>query len=166
MKPTLLLSALLSCFVLQGNAQESVPASPAATSYATQGNVAQNKSVYDQEMERAAFEARKVKELKAAIASQSFGPPPAPITSASQYLAANRPPVPPPSQAPAAERPAAEVPTFNTAPSSPAPSSSAPPRSSSPNAGVPDFELPQKQERSFFKWLKNKKEEPQYEDLP
>ncbi|MEM1440695.1 MAG: hypothetical protein AAGF67_00030 [Verrucomicrobiota bacterium] len=165
MKPTFLLSALLSCFVIQGNAQESVPATAPTNSYATQGNVSQNRSIYDQEMQRAAVEARKMKELKAAIASQSFGPPPATITTASQFLAANPPAVPPAPQSSEVERSAAYVPEFDN-PETSSSAGSTPSRPVESSGAVPDFELPEKQERSFFKWLKNKKDEPEFEGLP
>lgn len=170
MKPNLILSALLSCFVISGNAQESVP----ITSYGTQGNAAQNRSVYELELQRAAQEARRMKELKAAMASSGFAPPP-PITTASQFLAANRPPMPPPSEAsdaPEGERPAAYVPEFESRPTTPsrpvsAPSRpvSTPSRPVSGGGGEPSFALPEK-ERSFFKWMKGKKAEDEGADLP
>lgn len=157
MKPTFLLSALLSCFLISGNAQESAPA---PINYGTQGNAAQNRSVYEIELQRAAQEARRMKELKAAMASSAFAPPP-PITTADQFLAANRPPMPPPSEKPEVERREAYVPEFET-PSTP---SSVPSRPVEPSGNTASFEMPEK-ERSFFKWIKGKKDDDSISDLP
>ncbi len=101
-----------------------------------------------------------MKELKAAMASTAFAPPPA-ITTASQFLAANRPPMPPPSENPEIERSEAYVPEFET-PSTP---SSVPSLPVEPSGNTPSFEMPEK-ERSFFKWMKGKKEDDAVSDLP
>jgi hypothetical protein len=159
MKPTFILLALLSCFVIPGNAQESAPVS-APVNYGTQGNVAQNRSLYELELQRAAQEARRMKELKAAIASTGFAPPPT-ITTASQFLAANRPPMPPPSEQPEVERSEAYVPDFEN----PTRPSSVPSRPVQPSGNTPNFEMPEK-ERSFFKWIKGKKDDDSVSDLP
>ncbi|MDF1658462.1 MAG: hypothetical protein P1U58_12680 [Verrucomicrobiales bacterium] len=155
MKPTLILSALLSCFVISGNAQEPAPVS-GPVNYSTQGNASQNRSVYELELQRAAQEARRMKELKASIAASAFGPPP-PITSADQFLATNRPPTPPPSEEPEGEGSAAEVPEFENA--------SVPSRPVEASGNIPTFEMPEK-ERSFFKWMKGKKNDDSAIELP
>lgn len=140
MKSRLSLLALLSCFAVAGNAQDAVP-----QAYITQGNVQQNKSTYDNEMQRAAQEARRLKELKAAMASSGAGPAPV-FTTAEEFLAANRPPMPPPSSEPRPSpvRRDAYVPDFDDS------------GSSSGAGGGTSPEMPVK-ERSFFKWLKSKK---------
>ncbi|MDF1824331.1 MAG: hypothetical protein P1U68_06795 [Verrucomicrobiales bacterium] len=137
MKRLLSFLALLSCFAFTGNAQESVP-----QTYVTQGNVQQNKSIYENEMQRAALEARRLKELKAAMASSGANPAPV-YTTAEEFLAANRPPMPAPSEPrPAPVRRDAYVPDFDVSESNP--------------DGGSSVEMPEK-ERSFFKWLKGKK---------
>lgn len=139
MKSLLYSLASLSCFVFSGNAQDAVP--PA---YVTQGNVQQNRSTYENELQRAAQEARQKKELMASMAASGGTAPPV-ITTAEQFLAADRPPMPAPSEPrPAPVRGEAYVPSFDA------------PSTNTGSTPAGSFEMPEK-ERSFFKWLKTKK---------
>lgn len=103
MKSTLPFVLGISCFVLSGNSQdegETVSYGPAATAYNTQGNVAYNRSQAERELDRAAQEARALKELMYSRAALNGTPPPPPPRTAAEFLAANKPPPPPPSDSP------------------------------------------------------------------
>lgn len=106
----------VSLFPFVGNGQDSGTAaapSSAATAYGTQGNAALNKTLHERELMQAAQEARQLKELKAAMAAQSSYAHPQTFLTAEQFLAANRPPMPPPSESPPVQR-SSYVPEFQT----------------------------------------------------
>lgn len=88
--------------------EEAVPAL-----YRNQANVAQSKMLNDRELAQAARDARIDKELKAAMAAQGMSARP-PITTAAQFMEANKPPPAPPSDTPRPEprRGGYDVPAF------------------------------------------------------
>ncbi len=78
--------------------EEAVPAL-----YRHQANVEQSKMMHDRELAQAARNARIDKELKAAMAAQGMSARPPVITTAAQFLEANKPPPAPPSDTPRPE---------------------------------------------------------------
>lgn len=83
--------------------------------YAAQGNVAMNKTLHEAELQRAAHASRQQKALKEAMAAYTQRPQT--ITTAEQFLAANRPPAMPPREGDAGMSPvrtSTYVPEFET----------------------------------------------------
>ena len=123
MKKTIQLVVGVSCIACLGNAQDAGvtgASAPTLTGYTGTGNVAQNRAMWEADLQRAAVEARKDKELKAAMAAQA--PRQVVYRTAADFMAANRPPSLPPSERPAPTRRQEYVPEFEDTPSqAPAP---------------------------------------------
>lgn len=106
----------VTLFTALGNAQDdAAPDSASAPSpgSAARGNVAMSKARHEVDLQRAALTSREQKALKEAMAA--YAPKPAPITTAEQFLAANRPPAAPPREGDSAfsrVRTSTEVPEF------------------------------------------------------
>ena len=133
--------------------------------YRNQANVAQSKMMNDRELAVATRNARIEKELKAAIAAQGMSARPPVITTAAQFLEANKPSPAPPSDTPRPEpnRGGDYVPPFLTPEDPTANSNSRVKPDNGPSAEnamnqatAGDFEMP-KQKGGFFSKLFGKK---------
>jgi hypothetical protein len=138
--------------------------------YRHQANVAQSKMMHERELSQAARQARIDKELKSAMAAQGMSASPPVITTAAQFLEANKPPPAPPSDRPEPLRGGGYVPPFDI-PADPTPSSNPVRPETGPSAENAmiqttqgDFELP-KQKGGFFSKLFGKKKADTPPDL-
>ncbi len=133
---------------------------PVAPLYRNQANVQQSKMMHDRELAQAARDARIEKELKAAMAAQGMSARPPVITTAAEFLEANKPPPAPPSDTPRPEPrrggdyvPPFEIPTDPTASSSRGSAETGPGAEAAMNEATSgDLELP-KQKGGFFSKL-------------
>ncbi len=151
MKTTFWLTLALSLFIGFGNGQDgAVSTTPPADGWGVHGNAAWSKAQREAEREQAAAAARQKKALMGAMSS--YVQPPAPITTAEQYLSAHRPPAPPRDEgaAPSPVRRDAYVPEFET---SPAPSGSGRETPSGAAAAV-------QEKRGLFDLFKPKRKSP------
>lgn len=73
------------------------PSAGPGSFYGVQGNTAMARSLHEKEQAAAVRQARIKKELMAAMAAQSMAARPQTFTTAEEYMAANKPPTPPPS---------------------------------------------------------------------
>ncbi|MEM9280603.1 MAG: hypothetical protein AAGA96_02145 [Verrucomicrobiota bacterium] len=152
MKTVIWIGFGVTCFVVYSNAQEA-GTERAATAFNTQGSASHNRAIREAEQQRAVAEARELKALKASMSV--VHPAAASYTTAEQFLAANRPPMPPVSAVtePTPIRHTTHVPDFET---------SAPRLNSQPSQSSGVIELPS-QRGGFLNFLKRKPtEEPFY----
>ena len=151
MKRIIVLGLGVSCFASLGNGQES----GTGTVQSIQGNVAWNRHLDEQDLKRATTEARRMKELKHAMAAQA--PAQVVYTTANDFLAANRTPTPPPSEErPEPRRGSSYVPDFESSQDGPVrPGPDAGQVSSPSNAGS-SGDLSTK-DRKLFGWFRGKK---------
>ncbi|NLT70623.1 MAG: hypothetical protein GXX91_08000 [Verrucomicrobiaceae bacterium] len=148
-----------------GNAQDdAAPVSvPAAMGYAAQGNVEMNQARHEAEMESAVRTARERKALKEAMAG--YARKPTDITTAEQFLSANRPPASPPREGDAETSPvktSTYVPRFETTASgvnSSAASSAAGSGAGTPTAVAADLAEEKRGLFSFLRPKRNRSEE-------
>ncbi len=137
----------VSCFVASGNGDDTSSAGygSAATAFSTQGSSGYNRNLRENELASSAAKARQLKELKASMATIS--PAQQKYSTAEEFLAANRPPMPPPGSSPSTPqgRRNEYVPEFN------AQSAGNSSRQVSSDAGLPA------KEGNLFGWLKRPK---------
>lgn len=140
--------------------------------YRHQANVAQSKMMHDREISQAARSARIEKELKTAMAAQSMSARPPVVTTAAQFLEANKPPPAPPSDTPRPEPrrggqevPKFDVPTNPVKPFGPPPEPAVSAEDAMNQATQGDVELPE-QKGGFFSKLFGKKKAGKMPDTP
>ncbi|MDF1740680.1 MAG: hypothetical protein P1U86_16080 [Verrucomicrobiales bacterium] len=147
---------------------------PVGPLYRNQANVEQSKMMHDRELEQAARDARIEKELKAAMAAQGMSARPPVIRTAEEFLAANKPPTPPPSDTPRPEprRGGDYVPPFEIPDDPTARSNSRVSAESGPSAeeamieSTGGIEMPEKKEGFFSRLFGGKKSESSPESAP
>lgn len=158
----------VSLFPIVINGQDSGATSSAglATAYGTQGNVALNRTLHERELMAAAQEARELKALKAAMAAQAQANYANPQTymTAQQFLAANRPPAPPPSETEPVVRRDSYLPEFQTGGVN---TTAEPPSNPEPVPTYTNPVMPEKKRTGLFDLFKSKKEtSPEYTENP
>ena len=106
----------VSLFPFLSNGQDNAVYSETnpATAFGTQGNVATNQSIRDNELKRAVQDARELRAIKESMASSATNAERPTIYTAEQFLAANRPPALPPREREFPERRSSYVPEFET----------------------------------------------------
>lgn len=157
----------VSLFPVLGNGQDggATAPSPATTAYGTQGNAALNRTLHERELMAAAAQARELKELKAAMAAQAQANYSNPQTymTAQQFLAANRPPTPPPSETEPVERSDSYVPEFRTGGVN---TTAEPPSNPEPVPTYSNPGMPEKKRTGLFDLFKGKRDAPEYTENP
>ncbi|NRB73482.1 MAG: hypothetical protein HRU46_03920 [Verrucomicrobiales bacterium] len=143
----------VSFLTAAGNAQDGAETAAVTSSpgvYTTQGSAAYNQTLRDAEQRRRVDEARQMKAIKDSM--RTVNPSAVKYTTAEQFLAANRPPMPPATDPAEQERIRRDsyVPDFQAPSSAPQARGgyTAPPPVDYPRV---ETELPEK--RNFFKWL-------------